>query len=252
MEALTIVFSTVFGLLSSVGLILEGISETAIGDQFATIEELRVRIDNAPTYQILQGRVDRVRIAGRGLTLKSIPLKIAVLEVETDPIDFDRQNLGQGWSDALQQPLQAGIRIVLTEEDLNPEWRLAPDADSSPWTMGQYTILNPRIDFLEDHRLRIQVEIQEGDELQTTQIVVESGLTVQEGRYITFVDPVVQINQETVPTPVLDALWGGKTRVLDLDRVLPSGTLVRLLEWELTSDRLEVAAFVRIEATNPP
>lgn len=247
MEALTIALSAILSLLSPAGLILEDLSETALHDRFETVEDLRVRIDNAPTHQIFQGRVDRVRIAGRGLTLKPLPLRIALLEVETDRIDFDLQNLDQSLPEALQQPLQAGIRLILTEEDLNRSLRSSADSGNEEWAIGNYTLLHPQIDFLEENRLRIQVEIREGDDPQTANVIIESGFQVQKGHQIVFVDPVVQADAETVPPQLLDAIFGGSDRILDLDRVTPREMTVRLLDWQLTPDRLEVAAFVRIE-----
>lgn len=247
MEALTIALSAIFGLLSPVGLILDGAIETAIRDRFESVEDLRVRLDNAPSHQILQGRVDRLRIAGRGLILKSIPLRIAILELETDPIDLDRQNIDEGFSEALQQPLHAGIRLVVTEDDLDRGF--SGDAQKQEWAIGNYTFLNPQIDFLSDDRLRVRVKIREGDDPSpsTTQLAIESGLTVREGRYIALVDPQIQVDEETVPPPLLDTIFGGVDRVIDLERLTPSGTLVRILKLELTPDRLELAAFVRIE-----
>jgi LmeA-like phospholipid-binding len=251
MEGLTIVLSAILSLLSPAGLILDGLSETAIRDRFESVEQLRVRIDNAPTHQIFQGRVDRVSIAGRGLTLKPIPLRIALLEVETDPIDLDLQNLENGLPKALQEPLQAGIRIVLTEDDLNRSLLSSPDPNPAELEIGNYTLLHPQIDFLEDNRLRLQVEVREGDDPQTANVVVESGFEVRGGRLIALVAPVVQANEETVPPQLLDAIFGGIDRVVDLDRLTPPGTILRLLQLRLTPDRLEVAAFVRIEQKKP-
>jgi LmeA-like phospholipid-binding len=249
MEPLTIALSAILGLLSPAGLVLDGLSETAIRDRFDSVEELQVRIDHAPTHQIFQGRVDHIRIAGRGLTLKPIPLRIDLLELETDPIDLDLQNLDKGIPEALKTPFQAGIRVVLTEVDLNQAFPPSPNVDHSEWVIGNYTLLQPQIDFLDENRLRVQVEIQEGNDPQTTNVIVESGFEVHKGHLIAFVDPIVQANEETVPPQLFDAIFGGIDRVVDLDRLTPPGTIVRLLEFHLTPDRLEVAAFVRIPGT---
>lgn len=274
MDTFTIALSAVLSLLSPAGILLEELSKTAISDRFEGVEALRVRIDNVPTHQILQGRVDRVRIAGRGLTLKQIPLRIALLEVETDPIDLDLQNSDSGLPAALQQPLQAGIRVVFTEADLNRALQavggnppavaltegadveaLSPSAEadlSNPgWTIGNYTLFQPHLEFLENQRWRIQVEIQEGDDPQTVQLVIESGLEVRQGHQIAFVDPVVQANEEIVPPQLLDVVFGSSDRVVDLDRFIPPEMTLRLLDWQLTPDRLEVAAFVRLQRKSP-
>lgn len=65
MEFLTILLSALLGIVSPAGFVLDRVAETAIRNQLDSAEELSVRIDNTPSYRALQGRVDRVRIAGR-------------------------------------------------------------------------------------------------------------------------------------------------------------------------------------------
>ncbi|HIK33563.1 MAG TPA: LmeA family phospholipid-binding protein [Oscillatoriales cyanobacterium M59_W2019_021] len=145
----------------------------------------------------------------------------------------------------MQQPLQAGIRLVITEDDLDRGF--SGNSQNRQWEIGNYTFLNPQIDFLGDDRLRVRVEIREGDDPQTTKLAIESGLTVREGRYIALVDPQIQVDEETVSPQLLDTIFGGFDRTIDLDRLTPAGAIVRILELNLTSDRLELAAFVRLE-----
>jgi hypothetical protein len=85
--------SSLLALVSPVGLVVDQIALNAIRSQFEKVDQLQVRIDNAPSYQLLQGKVERVRIAGRGLQLKQI--RIAAIELETDPINLDPRSLGQ-------------------------------------------------------------------------------------------------------------------------------------------------------------
>ncbi|RKH75069.1 DUF2993 domain-containing protein, partial [Corallococcus praedator] len=117
MEFLTILLSALIGLVSPVGLVADRLAEDQIRNQFDSVEDLQVRIDSVPSYRLAQGRVDRVRIAGRGLSIQP-NLRIAALEVETDPIAVD---LSEGVE--LEAPLQAGVRIVLTQEDLTQALR---------------------------------------------------------------------------------------------------------------------------------
>jgi hypothetical protein len=93
MEFFTILVSSLLALVSPVGLVVDQIALNAIRSQFEKVDQLQVRVDNAPSYQLLQGKVERVRIAGRGLQLKQI--RIAAIELETDPINLDPRSLGQ-------------------------------------------------------------------------------------------------------------------------------------------------------------
>ena len=58
---------------ASWGLPLTQLAEDALRDQVAASEEIHVRIDNVPTYQILNGRVEHLRIAGRGIAPRQFP-----------------------------------------------------------------------------------------------------------------------------------------------------------------------------------
>ncbi len=120
MEFFTIFLSSLFGLISPTGLVVESAAEKAVRSQFAQVEKLQVRIDNAPTHQLLNGQVEHIRIAGRGLQLKQLGMRVAVLELESDPIDLNLRNLR---APKLEQPLQAGVRLVLNQQDINQALR---------------------------------------------------------------------------------------------------------------------------------
>jgi hypothetical protein len=111
MEFLTIFFSGLLGLISPVGLVLDQTAENTIRSQFAKVEHLQVRIDNVPTYQLLQGKVERLRIAGRGMQFQGQDVRIALLELETDAIELDIGTFKR--LPRLKKPLQAGVRFVL-------------------------------------------------------------------------------------------------------------------------------------------
>jgi hypothetical protein len=257
MEFLTILLSALIGVISPAGLIVDSIAENAIRDQFCAVEELAVRVDNAPSHQLLQGRVDRVRIAGRGFfPLEAI--RIAALEVETDAIDVDLGSLQAGELE-LEQPLQAGVRLVLTQADLNralqaPRIRellndlnfgslVALNSDPSQ----TYEVVDPQIDLLDNQRIRIQAVLQAQQTEEQLAIVLESGLAVQSGQRILFIDPIVTVNQEAFPTQLIEQLAAGISRQYDLSNFQEDGITARILELELTPDQLQLAAFVRLE-----
>lgn len=256
MEFLIIFFSTLIGLVSPVGTIAEEVAENAIRDQFEAVEQLQVRVDNAPSYQILNGRVDRVRIAARGL-FPIEDMRIAILEVETDPIDLDGQRIRQG-KPRLERPLQAGIRLVLTEADLNRALQSPRVAqrlrelsvqlleDTEAEDIKRYNLANPRIEFLGNDRLRIQVELREPKVQETLAIVAETTLQVKAGRNLSFINPQVWVNGEAAPEKLVASIAEGASKELDLAKLEKKGLLLRLLQFDISDDAISTATFVRL------
>ncbi len=254
MEFITLLLSGLLGLITPVGLIIDRTAENAIRSQFTSSEQLLVRVDNAPTHQLLQGKVNRVRIAGRSLQLKRQDFRIAALELETDAIEF---NLRRG-RPFLSQPLQAGLRVVLTEADVNK--LLQSEAFSSRVrklniaSMGSvntvsdpvYRIANPRVKFLANQRVNLQVEILEEGNTQPLLVKVETGITVVAGR-IQLINPVALINSELVPARFLNVIVNNLNKRLNLRNLEADGLIMRILKFDMKKSELEIGAFVRIE-----
>jgi hypothetical protein len=255
MELLTILLSGLLGLLSPVGGVVERIAENTIRSQFQQVEQLRVRIDNVPTHQLLQGKVQRVRIAGRSLQLQQ-NMTIAVLEVETDKVDFDTDSLSRRLQ--LQQPLQAGVRVALTEQDVNQA--LQSDAVTN-WllnvTVGtldtgqtqQFNFSQPKIQFLANQRLRFQVKLTQ-DGVEPLRITVESGVGIVSESQLQLIAPVVWVNEELVPEQILNAIATNFSQQFDLRSLQSAGIQARILQLNISPQKLDIAAFVRVETSS--
>lgn len=255
MEFLTILLSGLLGLVSPAGLILDRIAENAIRSEFKKVDQLQVRVDNAPSYQLLQGKVERVRIAGRGLQLKQ-DIRIAVLELETDPIVLEPRSIRQR-QPKLKQPIQAGVRLVLTQQDINQALKspavtgilrnlsISELGNSSNNSGQRYNFVNPRVEFLVNNRLRFQAELIQGN-AKPLAISVESGLGVMAGRQIQLIAPVVSVDGSEVPSQFVSLLLTNFSQRLDLDN-LESGLKARVLQLKVTPKELEIAAFLRVE-----
>jgi hypothetical protein len=257
MELLTILLASLLGLLSPVGVVVERIAENSIRSQFAHVETLRVRVDNVPTHQLLQGKVQRVRIAGRALDLKQ-NIRLAVLEIETDAVDFDTDSLSGRLQ--LQQPLQAGVRLVLTEQDVNRA--LQSDAiarrllnitiselSRRAQQVQKFNFSQPRIQFLANNRIRFQVELTQ-DGVESLRITIESGLGVISERQVQLIAPVVLVNEEKVPEQILNAIAANFSQQLDLRSLQSAGIQARILQLNVSRQKLEIAAFIRVETSS--
>lgn len=265
MEFLTILLSGLLGLLSPAGIALDSITAQLIRDQLFTVEDLRVRIDNAPSYQILAGRVERVRVAGRGV-FPEAGVRIAELEVETEAIAVSPNQLRAGRV-SLDRPLNAGIRLVLTQADLNQALqshlvreRLRPLRLNL--LGGRYRPINPQITLLEGDRntsgdrLRLQVILRPVGQPNDpgTPIALETGIGVAAGRKIQLVNPIVILGDQQFSLDLilqqsdsLRQLFDAVNQQLDLQNFEPSGIVSRLLELKIEDGEIHVAAFVQIK-----
>jgi hypothetical protein len=258
MELITIILSSLLGILSPLGFVVDKVAENAIRDRLASAEQLAVRVDNAPSYQLLQGRVDQVRIAGRGIyPLEGV--RIAALDVETDAIALKSGTLRKGRL-RLDRPLQAGVRLVLTEADINRALQSPAIAnrlrDFSVGTLGgfpgqqlqRYDFVNPQVEFLGNNRFRFRVSLKEQRSAEQYLLALESGLAIVSGKQLQLVDPTVSFNGQPVPPQLLGLLTQGISRGLDLSRLERKGITSRILKLDMDRDKLTLAAFVRLDS----
>ncbi|KAB8316887.1 DUF2993 domain-containing protein [Tolypothrix campylonemoides VB511288] len=259
MEFFTLLVSGLLGLVTPVGLVVDQAAVGAIRSQLAQVEQLQVRVDNAPTHQLLQGKVERVRVAGRSLQLKWQEIRIAALELETDAIELEPRSLGS--RPKFKRPLQAGVRLVLTQQDINkliqsPEFIALlqklkiNDGSSNTGYNSVYNLVNPNVKFLANNRLSLQVELQEKGLEKPLLIRVESGLNIVGGRNIQLVDPIVAANGEEVPPQFVNAIVNNINKRLDLGNLEDDGLQVRILKLNMKPEELEIAAFFRVEPSS--
>jgi len=260
MEFFTILLSGLLGLVAPVGVVIDRTAENTIRSQFAKVGQLQVRVDNSPSYQVLQGKVQKVRIAGRSLQLKRPDVRIALFELETDAIELEQSSLRHK-RPKLKRPLQAGVRLVLTQQDVkkllqSPQLiaslrKLNVDSVGSlnTKTDSGYNFINPQVKFLANNRLLFRVELQEGKG-KPLLIRVESGLNIVSGRRIQLISPVVAVNEEEVPPQFVNEIVNNLNKQLDLSNLEGDGLQVRILKLEMKPQELEIAAFLRIEPSS--
>lgn len=248
MEFFTILLTSLLGLLSPTGLVVDRVAEAQIRKRLVATEELQVRIDNAPSYQIINGRVDRVRIAGRGI----FPIKdfrINTFELETDPIAVQLR------SGKLEKPLQAAFRIGLTEKDVNQALR-SPQITARLQNVSirflrqreeRYNLINPRVTFLRD-RIRLQVDLQEKKNPQTLAIVAEAEPKAIAGKSLQLTNLRITANGQPVPESIASAIANGISDRLNLDSLERSNITARILDFKLNPAALQIVAFAQVRS----
>jgi hypothetical protein len=254
MEWFLIALTSLLMVISPVGLVVDQVIDHNIRDRVKSVEELSVRVDNAPSFQIIKGKVNRVRIASRGLE----PLdhvRIQALELETDPIDISLDNLKinnlQELRASLHKPLQGAIHVVMTPEDINNA--LADEEIKAklqdllnkvlPEEAPKLEVVNIKVTFLDNNRLQTQVQLQQKSEdsepPDQLKIVVETGIKVNQGKSLELIDP----------TPTFKI--GSVSDRLDLSRFENQGIIARLLKLEINPQEINIAAFIRLNPVNP-
>ncbi len=258
MEVFTVLLSTLIGLISPVGILTDAALESAIEDQLHGAETLEVRVDNRPSHDLLSGRVDRIRVAGRGVY--PIPeLRVALLDVETDPVDLRFSRLTDGQV-SLQRPLQAVTRIVIEAEDINTALRSPTVTEvlqdigisalgSAVGQIQQADLVDPQLYLLGDNRVRLEGTLREQGTDNELAIEIELGLGLEDGHRLTIQDPRLVANGVEFPAQILRPLVAGLNQQLTLRNLELLGITARLLKLDLSPEGIEAIAFLKVEAT---
>ncbi|MEO1095757.1 MAG: DUF2993 domain-containing protein [Cyanobacteria bacterium J06638_28] len=259
-EIITIILSTLFTLISPVGLVADQVAEGLIRERLYKADTLAVRIDNVPNFQLVGGRVDRIRFAGRGIY--PIPeLRIDTLDVETDPIDLNTDTLRSG-KVGFDAPVQTAAHIILKTEDLNTllrsprvQERLDELRFNLPGTSereaNRYGLGNLQMEFRSGNRLRITADLQDRVLNEAVPAVVECGFAIVDGHQLRLIDPVIVVDNQPVPQQLLDSFVEGITPELTLKRFEPQQVIARVIKFELSPDALDVAIFIRVNPDSP-
>ena len=277
MEIIAIALSGLLSLTSSGGIILDELAKKQI-DRIISVEQQAVRIDNAPNYQLVQNKIDRVRIANRGVKIEP-GLRIAVLDLETDAIILKSQpNLSSidELRKSLAKPVSGAIKLIITEADLNEALQSAEILARLETILNQslvrragatnipYQLSNLRIELDSGNRCQLRfklsrhrpsVNIDPDDISGTSRIknrsreldfVLESTVELRDGKTLRLIDPQGTVNNRPMSQRLPDGFAVGLSDRLDLNS-LDDGILARILQLEINQDRLELVGFVRVE-----
>ncbi|MBM0743865.1 DUF2993 domain-containing protein [Phormidium sp. CLA17] len=238
MQIFILILSSLISVLSPVNFGIDKVAESTIRAQFKSVEQLKVRVDNTPVHNAISGKVDKIRIAGRGLfPLEGV--RIDTLEFETDPINVNVKALRKEKRTELQAPLGVGMRLVIREEDLltalqapvvqqqiqkllrglnnsnakqtkaepsrTPETGLPQQIQELRTKLDEYRILNPKVEFLPGGRIKLEVEVEEVKTAEKLKVEAESGITFAEGQRLTLIKPALKLNGVELPEQIIQA-----------------------------------------------
>lgn len=264
MEILAAILLGAIAALSPTGAIGEARAEQALRQRLGDPEVLVVRLESRPVHQfLLNGRLDRLQVAGRGLY--PLPaLRLEALEVETDPLSLDLGQLrGGAPRQALRQPLQAAWRTTFIEADLNRALgdprvlqRLQPLAESLrqrlPGTRGQrYRVLAAAVDLQPENRIALAVEVRVSraaapEEFRDFKLQLTAAVGLEGGRRLALRDTAITVDGRAISGRYAGVLAERLSDRLDLNRLGDRAIAARLLQLEVCDNRLQIVGFVRL------
>lgn len=262
MELFAGLLTTVLGLAGAPGIAIDRIATDFLRGQIVRADALEVRVDNAPNYQVLLGKVDRIRVAGRGVYILEF-LRIDQIDIETDPISIDPNAIQDG-KIVLRRPLQAAVRVVMRSEDINVALRSPTmqssfknlSIDISGSSKGKPEILdlvNPEVTFLEGDRIRLAATLQ----AQPTpakpaptklNVSINAELKTIGGTRLQIVNPKIELEGTPVPERIASAFAQGLNNVLDLRQLENKGITARVLKLEFTEGKMQMIGFAKMDS----
>ncbi|BAY87034.1 hypothetical protein NIES267_65450 [Calothrix parasitica NIES-267] len=261
MEFISFLLSGLLGLITPAGVVIDTAAENAIRSQLGNAEKLEVRVENAPTHQLLQGKINKIRIAARSLQLKQLDLRIDTLELETDEINFLPKSIQKG-KPKLKKPFQAGIRLIFTQADINKLLQSSDilaflpklEVDSQNFLNvdddAVYKFANPQFKILGNNRSQFQIELRSEKGEKPLLIKIETKININKGRQITINETVVTVNEEQVAPQFVEGIVKNLNQRLDLRNLEGDGLLIRILKLNIRQSKLEIAAFVQIKPSS--
>lgn len=199
----------------------------AIRALFKQAERLEARVRAEPIAKLLQGRIDSFELVGQNLQMYN-GLRLSLLELFCNAVAIDFSQIWQGRI-KLRQPVQARMRVVLSEADLARSFntpfvlnKLAQvDQGGKPLSFHQVEVhLTP------EQRLRLQAEVQLGGE-KPLQVGFSARIEVLERRRICLADPLFEGDTEE-GRALSRALVDHLNALLDLDRLALQGSKLRV------------------------
>lgn len=263
MDIVAIIVSALMAIVAPAGVVLDTLAADALRRQVAGVDDLSVRIDNVPNYQVVNGRIDHVRVAARGVYLRQLPtLRIAAIDLETDPVAVDVGALQRGQL-KLNTPAQAALRLRLQASDINT-FLASPQVQtwldtlqfSLPGEIGErerrrYGLANLTLEFLEGDRLRLVVDLEDRVLADTIPVTLETGVAVIHGHRFTLIQPRLEIEGELVPPELVATFADGASQEFSLRRLEDWGLTSRVLAFHVRDNELDIALFARLDPDSP-
>lgn len=252
-----IIFSTIIiSLFSPVGFILNNYLSKTPSSIFKEAEDVKIRINSIPTHQLVKGEADSIQLSVKKWQPQS-NIKIELLELETDNIALNLSQIrdiqDNNWQKALKKPLNMGYRLILTENDLNQLLK-SPQAQTMMTQLGSdsqnssFKITNLGLNLLPNNRLAIATTLKlpmRGEELLNVNL--EFSLELIKGHTLEISDVKGTLNDRQLSSKLLQGFADNINTQLSLKKLEKSGITMRILQFKVNEDNVEIAGFLHLK-----
>ena len=256
MEFISILLSSLIFIGSPIGFGLDTLAENALRSRLDGVEDIQVRVDNGSNLNLLKGKIERLQVGARGI-YPIEGLRVAIADLETDPIDLDFGNLRRG-KVVLDEPLNGALHVVITPEDLN-QYLLSPEFTerlnnieinlgnaAQSREVSRYQFSNPKATFLPNNRLQLELDLSEPSLGEGLKIKAQTGFTIENGHRLVLLDPQVSVNDSEAPEQLLDTFTQNLGDRLSLRRLEESGVTTRILDATISPEQFDLVMWVSI------
>lgn len=263
MDIVAILASTLMALVAPTGVVLDTLAADSLRRQVAEVDSLYVRIDNVPNFRIVNGRIDQARLAARGVYPRQLPdLRIAAIDLETDPVAVDVGALRRGQL-KLNAPAQAALRLRTEDSDINAfldspqvqNWlntlQFNLPGATAEREQRRYGLANPSLEFLDNNRFRLVLDLEDRVLADTIPISLETGIRVINGHRLALVQPELEIEGALAPPELVTTFAEGASQEFSLRRLEDRGLTSRILSFTVRDNELDIAVFARLEPDSP-
>jgi hypothetical protein len=229
---------------------LSKVAEMGIASQLDEVENLDVEIRTNP-FQLMQGKVDSVTIAGEGAVMNQ-DLRMESFEVRTGTIAINAGSALFGKIE-LTQPADANARFVLHENDLNRAFssdflreklqNVTVQVNGQPVLVD---IMNAKIDLLDAQKLELEADVLLKETNETHHFKANATPKVQEQGQRIGLD-ILSTEAEGLSPEITDALCNTMMEFLDLRNFNLQGMSLTLQRLDMDSDRLTLNTTTTIE-----
>lgn len=224
---------------------LSKVAELGISNQLDEVESLDVAIRTNPG-KALQGEVDSVEIAGKGMVMQQ-DLRIETLEVNTDTVSINPFSALFG-NIELTQPTTATAKIELTEADINRAFRstfiqeklqgLEMEVDGKPTVVD---VTRAEVQLPGNSQFVISADLFQRESGDLKQISATTVPSIQDNGYRLALE-VLSAEAEGFSADLLLAILEQVTNLLDLRNFEIPGMSLRFRELETHQERLIIHA----------
>ena len=210
---------------------------TAIAALFKQTGKLDATVRAEPVAKLLQGSVDGFDFIGEGMLMYN-GLRIDAMELYLQAVSIDFGAIFQG-KVSLKQPTQATMRVVLTETDLTTSFNTSFVVSKLQQVQYEGQALQfqqTQMTLNRDKSVRVETQIQVGDNPEPISVDITANLEVQERRRIQFMNATYGGDDNA--QKLGQALIAHVNHILDLDKFALEGTQLRVDQLRVQEQRI--------------